>query len=92
MRDQTLIPVMVHVTAITGTNPGPASGITYTVDVQGPDGLRLSGLSNVSPPSQNRPPDTYDTKAAAAGSLWPGVIIAGKLTAFIAESKDDGEC
>ena len=77
------------VVSVQGTNPGAASGITYTIDVNMPDGvMRFTGVK----PAWNRPPDTIDTKAAPVNTAILVSLVAGVVQAFIPEFPDWQSC
>jgi len=53
------------IVAVNGTNPGPASGITYDIEYRGPNGMvRINGIT----PSGSRYPDELHTIAAPVGT------------------------
>lgn len=77
------------VVSVQGTNPGPASGITYTIDVNMANGVvRFTGVK----PSWNRPPEAFDTKAASPGTGLLVAFVAGYMQAFIPEFFDTQSC
>lgn len=77
------------IVSVQGTNPGPASGISYTIDVNHDGGVvRYAGVK----PAWNRPPDTFDTKAAPTGSAVLVAFVAGYIQAFIPEFFDAQSC
>lgn len=79
------------VESVQGTNPGPASGITYTVLVNMPDrseSVRFAGVV----PHNTRYPDDMDIRAATPGSVVSGVLIHGELQLTIIEIPDFAEC
>lgn len=77
------------IVSVQGTNPGAASGISYTIDVNTPEGaIRMVGIK----PANNRPPDTIDTKAAAVGSAILVSFVGGIVQAFIPEFPDWQSC
>ncbi len=82
-------PRLGMITAINGTNPGPASGITYDVAVNEPTGV-VTYLKIV--PANARPADTIDTKAAPVNTgVW--VYSSGqKMFFLIPEFPDWGTC
>jgi len=63
------------IVSVQGTNPGPASGISYTVKLNLPDGTTptYSGVK----PHNYRHPDTIDTIAATIGSGFFAFSIGG---------------
>lgn len=77
------------IVSVQGTNPGAASGISYTIDVNFPTGkLQLTGVK----PAWNRPPDSIDTRAAAAGTACLVSIVGDLVQAFIPEFPDWQSC
>jgi hypothetical protein len=77
------------IVSVQGTNPGAASGISYTIDVNHMGGIvRYAGVK----PAWNRPPDTIDTKAAPVGSACLVGFVAGYMQAFIPEFPDWQSC
>ncbi len=77
------------VVSVQGTNPGPASGISYTLDVNHESGIvRYVGVK----PANNRPPDTIDTKAVAAGTACEVWFVSGFMQAIIYEFPDWQSC
>jgi hypothetical protein len=72
------------VISVQGQNPGPASGITYTVTVNLPTGTTAT-YSGVRPHNY-RQPDTIDTVAAASGSGFVAFSIGGVFQYQIIES------
>lgn len=69
------------VRSVEGTNPGPASGITYTVDVNVGSTVprRMSGVK----PHNARLPDAIKTVAASVGSVVAVYVIAGQHFQFL---------
>ena len=85
-----IVTTMGTVKAVHGANPGPASGITYDVEVN------LSGIGKVVAqgvvPHHQRWPDIVDTVAANIGDSV-AVEIVGKAMHFaIAETASVTEC
>jgi hypothetical protein len=77
------------IVSVQGTNPGAASGISYTVDVNFPAGkLQLVGVK----PAWSRPPDAIDTRAAAVGTACLVSIVGDLVQAFIPEFPDTQSC
>lgn len=77
------------IVSVQGTNPGAASGISYTIDVNLPSGkVQLVGVK----PAWNRPPDTIDTKAAPANTACLVAFVGGVVQAFIPEFPDWQSC
>lgn len=84
-----MIPLLGVIVSVQGTNPGPASGITYTVDVNDANGVsRVVGVV----PCESRPPDAYDIKAAGVGSGCLVYVLNQKMFFFIREYIDVGAC
>ncbi len=77
------------ITGVNGTNPGPASGITYAVLVNEANGtVTYAGVV----PSNSRPPDSIDTRGATLNSgVWV-YTLAGKTHFLIPEWPDWGTC
>ena len=71
------------VVSVQGTNPGPASGITYTLDINMPNSgpLRVAGVA----PSNDRLPDDVDTRACGVNTFVEVWFIAGRIHANIQE-------
>ena len=72
-----------------GPNPGPASGITYTVDINLDDGTvrRVSGVR----PRNKRLPDVIHTIAAEPGDAVEVYDVGGNLRCIIGEGFDYDE-
>lgn len=71
---------MLHpaiIEAINGTNPGPASGITYDVRVYREGGGEVAMPATT--PSGSRFPDDLDTVAAPVGTIVTVAERAGRL-------------
>lgn len=82
-------PMLGVIVSVQGTNPGPASGITYTVDVNETNGVsRLAGIV----PACGRVPDAIDTKAAAPGSACLVYAMHNRLFFMIYEWPDTASC
>ena len=71
-------------------SPGPASGITYDVDINIP-GVGVIPVNGVIP-HNNRPPDDYDAIGAKVGSAFEVYIIGGVHQYMIVEYPDSVEC
>lgn len=71
-------------------SPGPASGITYDVDVNIP-GVGWKSITGIKPHC-NRPPDDYDTLAATVGSAFDVAIVGDSHQYLIVEYPDSAEC
>lgn len=71
-------------------SPGPASGITYDIDVNIP-GVGVKPIDGIKP-HNNRPPDTYDTIGATVGTAFQVYIIANNHQYIINEYPDSAEC
>ena len=71
-------------------SPGPASGITYDVDINIP-GVGVIAVNGVIP-HNNRPPDDYDSIGAATGSAFDVYIVGGQHQYIITEYPDSAEC
>jgi hypothetical protein len=78
------------IAAVHGTSPGPASGITYDVDVNEP-GVGVMRLEGVAPHHQ-RWPDHIDTVAASVGDLVAVAIVGKSVQFHIVETADTTEC
>ena len=78
------------IASIQGTNPGPASGITYTLDInmRGGNVLRVAGVA----PSNDRLPDDVDTRACGVNTFVEVWFIAGRIHANIQERMAWGAC
>lgn len=82
-------PLLGVVVSVQGANPGPASGITYTIDVNEQVGVsRVVGVV----PCNSRPPDTIDTRAAAVGTGVLVFVLNQKNYFLIHEWPDWGTC
>ena len=76
------------IVSVQGMNPGPASGITYTVDVNmGETPKRLAGIR----PNNKRLPDVIHTRAASTGEVIQVFQVGEYLQFFIDESFDYDE-
>jgi len=79
------------ISSVEGANPGPASGITYTVEIN---------VSNTAPlvksgvkPHNGRLPDVIHTRAATPGTAIQVLDVGGFLQFYIEESFDfDQSC
>lgn len=79
------------VVRVNGTNPGPAAGITYDVQVNMPGGGVASWFGVV--PSVGRPRGNYDVRAAPVGSeILAGVSGSQYVSFWIFEEPDTEEC
>lgn len=77
------------VESVQGTNPGPASGISYTVKVSAGGGVAsIPGIK----PTSRRLPDTFDTVAAPPGTPVEIVSVSGILKVSIDEFFDTTTC
>jgi hypothetical protein len=78
------------VVSVQGTNPGPASGITYTLDINMPNSgpLRVAGVA----PANSRPPEDMDTRAVAPNTFCEVWFIGGRIHACIYEFPAWGAC
>ena len=88
MASATPIPGVID--SVQGTNPGRASGITYTVTVNLPNGSTAT-FSGVKPHNQ-RYPDTIDTRAATPGTWFTAFDVGGTFQYQIIEIADTTEC
>lgn len=84
---------IVHgvVRSVQGQNPGPASGITYTVAINMPafgGSVEFAGVV----PHNTRYPDDLDTRAALPGTAVSGVLMGEELQLTIIELPDFAEC
>lgn len=71
-------------------SPGPASGITYDVNINVP-GVGMVPSLGVTPHC-NRPPDDYDSIGAAVGTVFEVYILGGQHQYMIREYPDSTEC
>lgn len=78
------------VAAVHGASPGPASGITYDIDVNEPSVgvVRVPGVV----PNHSRWPDDLDTIAAMVGDLVHVAIVGKTMQFYIVETVDSAEC
>lgn len=76
-------PIPGVIVSVQGTNPGPASGISYTVTVNLPNGstATYSGVK----PHNYRHPDTIDTVAATPGTWFTAFDVGGTFQYQIIE-------
>lgn len=82
-------PYIGFVKSVAGTSPGPASGITYTIAVNTPEGvIEWAGVA----PDNQRPPDVYDTIAAGVGTACLVYEFGGRQWIYITEYPDSAEC
>lgn len=82
-----LIPAII--VSVDGTNPGPASGISYTVKLTFPNTVTV--VSGVKPHNMRRP-DIVNTTAATPGSAIQAFEIDGQMQFFIIEGDDYTSC
>jgi len=70
-----------YIIATNQTEPGPASAITYTIQMETKDGvIDIAGCR----PANNLPPDTLDVDATQAiGTMAIGFASAGRVRWFI---------
>lgn len=85
------VPGRVVVTSVQGTTPGPASGISYTVDYYGSDGIAIQNLAGVVPVTRGEDDGVY-INAARVSSGWGATMSGNKLLAYIFEAKASGPC
>lgn len=79
------------VVSVQGANPGPASGITYTVDVNVP-GIGVQRFTGVAP-DFGRFPDEVDVRAHEAGKACAVFITPNGYMQFdLREIPDFAEC
>lgn len=78
------------IVSVQGQNPGPASGISYTVKVNLPNGSTAQ-FSEVKPHNY-RHPDTIDTVAATPGSGFAYFSIGGQFQYQIIEGFATSGC
>lgn len=76
--------------SVQGTSPGPATGITYTVEFSMPSG-QTATMANVKP-HNSRYPDTIDTVAATVGTAVLAFDIGDVMQVFIFEMFATTEC
>lgn len=71
----TIVPMTGVIVSVQGTTPGPASGITYTVKVNLPNGstAEYAGVK----PHNTRYPDSIDTVAASNGTAFFVFSVGG---------------
>jgi len=76
--------------SVQGQNPGPASGITYTVlfNMDGGIPVTFEGVR----PHNTRYPDELDIQAAKPGTVVSGVMIHQELQLTIIELPDFSPC
>lgn len=89
MSDFNDTPVHGTIAGINGTNPGPATGISYTVNINKPGGGVMT-FNNVKP--VNARPTAADIDAAQVGTFVSGWIISGSLYVTIIEQYAGGGC
>lgn len=82
--------ILGRVVEVSGTTPGPASGITYTIACHDPQVDGPFRVTNQRP--VRRWPDAIDTVAFAVGSMVVGVSDAGVLQWHSMEMPDFGAC
>lgn len=82
-------PVWGVIASIQGTNPGPASGISYTIDVHKPGGgtVRVTGAV----PMNDRF-ESIDIRAAKPGTFVLGVLSNANYYFQIIELPAEGGC
>lgn len=83
-----IIPAIID--SVQGTNPGPASGISYTVKMSFPSGT-VAVVSGVKPHNW-RWPNTLDTQAATPGTAVLAYDVGGQMQFFICEGLATTEC
>ncbi len=83
-------PIIGRVVAVQGTTPGPAGGISYTIDVQDSGGDGVFRLEDQVP--QFRWPDAIDTVALAVGSLVNGCMAQNRVVWWFIERFEFAEC
>jgi hypothetical protein len=71
------------IVSVQGTNPGPASGITYTVTINLPSGTVATFAGVV--PHNYRQPDSIDTIAATPGTWFTAFDVGGVMQYQIIE-------
>jgi len=87
------VPLVTRTTGVIAAvydSPGPASGITYDVDINIP-GVGVKRVNAVKPHS-NRPPDDYDSIGASVGSVFEVYIVSDHHQYLITEYPDSAEC
>lgn len=79
-----------YITATTQTEPGPASAVTFTIQMENVDGvIEIEGCK----PANPIPPDTLDVDASQAiGKMAIGFMSAGRVRWFIPLFPDQLYC
>jgi hypothetical protein len=82
--------ILGRVVEVSGTSPGPASGITYTIACHDPQVDGVFRVTNQRP--VRRWPETIDTVAFEVGTMVVGVTDTSVLQWHSMEMPDFGAC
>lgn len=87
-----MTPLLGQISAVIGTTPGPASGLTYKVKYTAPGGGVVETPPLVPANHHERPPDTVDVVAVPVATWVIGAEENGLTLFFFRERDDFGAC